>query len=115
MTIVDLSKTGYSDEPFVLANDVHQVFYVKDMSSKPKRNLEDPWEPKRHIVFPSKRKIVGVEDKKDQSDDYDQFAGMPPFTVEVDPSILLSKEEASYLHRDHDQGTFVKKFFNLTL
>ena len=38
MTIVDLCKTGYSDEPFVVANDVHQVFYVKDMSRKPKRN-----------------------------------------------------------------------------
>nr|CAH65845.1 OSIGBa0147B06.4 [Oryza sativa] len=29
MTMVDLSKVGYSDEPFVLANDVTQVFYVK--------------------------------------------------------------------------------------
>ncbi|XP_014660901.1 uncharacterized protein LOC101772603, partial [Setaria italica] len=109
MTIVDLSKTGYSDDPFVLANDVHQVFYVKDMCSKPKRNPEETWEPKCHIVLPGKRKIVGVEDKTDQSDDYDQFDGMPPFAVEVDPSILLSKEEAPYLRRDHDQGTFVKK------
>ncbi|XP_022680679.1 uncharacterized protein LOC101759230, partial [Setaria italica] len=109
MIIVDLSKTGYNDDPFVLANDVHQVFYVKDMCSKPKRNPEETWEPKCHIVLPGKRKIVGVEDKTDQSDDYDQFDGMPPFDVEVDPSILLSKEEAPYLRRDHDQGTFVKK------
>ncbi|XP_022685469.1 uncharacterized protein LOC101776219 [Setaria italica] len=109
MTIVDLSKIGYSDDPFVLANDVHQVFYVKDMCSKPKRNPEETWEPKCHIVLPGKRKIVGVEDKTDQSDDYDQFDGMPPFAVEVDPSIMLSKEEAPYLRRDHDQGTFVKK------
>ena len=59
---------------------------------------------------------MGVKDKTDQSDYYDQFAGMPPFAVEVDPSILLSKEKASYLHRDHDQGTFVKKkFYNDTL
>lgn len=116
MTIVDLSKTGYSDDPFVLANDVHQVFYVKDMCSKPKRNPEETWEPKCHIVLPGKRKIVGVEDKTDQSDDYDQFDGMPPFAVEVDPSILLSKEEAPYLRRDHDQGTFVKKkFYNVVL
>ena len=92
------------------------VFYVKDMCSKPKRNPEETWEPKCHIVLPGKRKIVGVEDKTDQSDDYDQFDGMPPFDVEVDPSILLSKEEAPYLHRDHDQGTFVKKkFYNVVL
>jgi hypothetical protein len=33
MTIVDLNNLAYMDEPFVLANDVAQVFYVKDMSS----------------------------------------------------------------------------------
>ena len=38
MTIVDFKKIGYKDEPFVLAKDVAQVFYVKDMSSKPKKN-----------------------------------------------------------------------------
>ena len=37
MTIVDFEKIGYKDEPFVLAKDVTQVFYVKDMSSKPKK------------------------------------------------------------------------------
>jgi hypothetical protein len=99
MTTVDLTKIGYKDEPFVLANDVHQVFYVKDMSSKPrnKNPAEGPQEPRRHIVLPGKRVIVGVEDKTDQSDDYDQFDGLPPFAVEVDPSILLANEEAPYL------------------
>ena len=37
MTTVDLSNIGYKDEPFVLAKDVNQVFYVNDMSTKPKR------------------------------------------------------------------------------
>ena len=66
MTIVDLNKIGYKDEPFVLANDVTQVFYVKDMSSKPAiiKKGDDKGvvnnEPKRHIVLPGKRKIVGV-------------------------------------------------------
>ena len=40
MTIVDLNNLGYTDEPFVLANDVAQVFYVKNMSTKP-RNRKD--------------------------------------------------------------------------
>ena len=31
MTTVDLNNLGYTDEPFVLANDVAHVFYVKDM------------------------------------------------------------------------------------
>jgi hypothetical protein len=37
MTTVDLKNLGYRDEPFILANDVAQVFYVKDMSSRPKK------------------------------------------------------------------------------
>ena len=37
MTTVDLKNLGYAGEPFVLAKDVAQVFYVKDMSSVPKK------------------------------------------------------------------------------
>ena len=37
MTTVDLNNLGYLDEPFILANDVAQVFYVKDISTKPKK------------------------------------------------------------------------------
>ena len=54
MTTVDLNNLGYRDEPFVLAKDVNQVFYVKDMSTKPKKgknNNDLDNEPKRHIVL----------------------------------------------------------------
>ena len=34
MAIVDLNNLGYRDKPFVLAQDVAQVFYVKDMSDQ---------------------------------------------------------------------------------
>jgi hypothetical protein len=37
MTIVDLNNLAYMDEPFVLANDVAHVFYVKDMSTKTRK------------------------------------------------------------------------------
>ena len=120
MTIVDLNKIGYKDEPFVLANDVTQVFYVKDMSSKPPikkggdKSIDN--EPKRHIVLPGKRKLVGVEDKTDISEDYDQFNDHPPFLVKVDLSILLAQEDALYLRHDHKQGMFVKrKVINIPL
>ena len=50
MTIVDLNNLGYRDEPFVLAQDVAQVFYIKDMSTKPKKGInKQKDEPKRHI------------------------------------------------------------------
>jgi len=110
MTIVDFKKIGYKDEPFVLAKDVAQVFYVKDMSSKPRKNsVKSDEEPKCYIVLPGKRKIIGVENILDKSEDFDQFVDHPLFSVDVDPSILLAKEDAPYLHRDHNQGTIVKK------
>ena len=37
MKIVDFNNLGYRDESFVLAQNVAQVFYIKDMSSKPKK------------------------------------------------------------------------------
>jgi hypothetical protein len=64
MTIVDFKKIEYKDEPFILAKDVTHVFYVKDMSSKPKKNTSSKSknnEPKYHIVLSGKRKIIGVE------------------------------------------------------
>ena len=110
MTIVDFKKIGYKDEPFVLAKDMTQIFYVNDMASKPKKNQsKSDDEPKRHIILPGKRKIIGVEDISDKSVDFDQFDDRPPFSVDVDPSILLSKEDAPYLRLDHDHGTFVKR------
>jgi hypothetical protein len=54
MTIVDLTKIGFKDEPFILAKNVHQVFYVKDMTSKPKnKNLEGPQEPNQMAMINS--------------------------------------------------------------
>ena len=67
MTTVDLNNLAYMDEPFVLATDVAQVFYVKDISTKPrKRNQQDNTssdEPKRHIVISGKIVIMGVDEK----------------------------------------------------
>ena len=50
------------------------------------------------------------------SEDFDQFDDRPPFSVDVDPSILLSKEDAPYLRWDCNQGMFVKrKIINVPL
>ena len=69
-----MKNLGYIYEQFVLANDMAQVLYVKDMSTKPrKRKVKEANtsydEPKRHIVLSGKRNIVGVEDKTDMSED----------------------------------------------
>ena len=78
MTTVDLNNLAYADEPFILANDVAQVFYAKDMSTKPRKRKDKEAntsydESKRHIVPSGKRNIVGVDDKTDMSEDYEKF------------------------------------------
>jgi hypothetical protein len=91
MTTVDLKELGYRDEPFVLAKDVTQVLYMKDISSKTKKDKssrstkgksEDD-EPKRHIVLAGKRKIVGVDDVTDE-EEYNKAEDMTPFIADVD-------------------------------
>jgi hypothetical protein len=51
-----------TNHAFVLAKDVNQVFYVKDMSTKPNKgktndNSSDN-EPKHHIVLSGKRNTM---------------------------------------------------------
>jgi hypothetical protein len=118
MTTVDLNNVRYKDEPFVLAADVSQVFYVKDMSTKPKRGKNDDnskvnHEPKRHIVLSRKRNIVRIEDRSDMSGDYERDDRIPPFKVNKDPSILLNNEDTPWLRDDHNQGSYVKKKFTI--
>jgi hypothetical protein len=70
MINVNFSFLGYREQPFVLAKDVTQVFYVKDLDPA---NREE-----HHIILQGKRKIVGVEDVVDK-EEYNQFDALPPF------------------------------------
>ena len=45
----------------------------------------------------------------DWSEDYNNFVVIPPFEVNANPYILPDNEDAPYLRRDHNQGTFVKR------
>ena len=72
---------------------------MKDMSSILKKRTNKQTntsndEPKSHIVLSGKRNIVGVEDKTDMSEDYNQFGEIPAFAVKTDPSIALNNEDA---------------------
>ena len=101
---MDVNNLGYREEPFVLATDVAQVFYVKDTSSKTRKRKDKEantsyGKPKHHIVLLGKRNLVGVEDKTDKSEDYEKFHEIPPFTVKTDPSIVLNEEDCPWLRR----------------
>ena len=57
-TTVDLTKTAYRDDPFVLARDVMQVFYARDNTTKGRLK----------VVLKGKRKIVGVDGVTNEED-----------------------------------------------
>src|SRR4051812_26937523 len=114
MTIVDLNNLGYPNKPFVLANDVTQIFYVKDMSTKLRKRKHKEAntsydEPKHHIVLSGKKDILGLEGKTDMSEDYEKFHEIPPFKVKVDPSTMLSGEEYPWLRRNKQRTQAKKK------
>ena len=76
-TTIDLTKTAYRDDPFVLARDVMQVFYARD--SKTKGRLK--------VVLEEKKKIVGVNGVTDE-EDYRGYQEIPAFRVNVPLPIL---------------------------
>ena len=51
---------------------------------------------------------MGVDDVTDEKE-YNKVEDMTPFAVEVDTSILLAEEEATYARHDHNEGTIVKR------
>ena len=131
MTTVDLQQTGFLEEPFSLANDVMQVFYVMDMSSKPKKKKDDrknkknknrdkddgqdksSEQPKRHVVLKGKRRIVGVEDVVDEQE-YNQFDELPSFGQDVHVNLITDNIDAPYVRHDHEEGMVVQtKYVNL--
>ena len=67
-TTVDLTKTAYRDDPFVLAKDVMQIFYAQDNKTKAKLK----------VVLEGKRKIVGG-DEVTNKEDYRGYQEMPAF------------------------------------
>jgi len=78
-TTVDLEQVGYKDESFVLAEQVSQVFYVRDT-----RNA------KRQVVLPRKKRVVRVENPMEE-EEFKQSNEVPPFDASILSVILESK------------------------
>ena len=95
-TTVDLTKTAYRDDPFVLARDVMQVFYARD--NKTKGRLK--------VVLEEKRKIVGVDGVTDK-EDYRGYQEMPPFGVNVPLPIIQEGDKPAYVRLDHNEALIV--------
>jgi hypothetical protein len=73
MTNANFRFLSYGEQPFVLAKDVTQVFYVKD---------PDPANKEEHHIVLQGKKIVGVKDDVDE-EEYNQFDALPPFGEDI--------------------------------
>ena len=87
---VDLRNVGYKTEPFILAKDVLQVFYMPDTV----RTM-------RHIVLPGKRRIVGVHNAVDE-EEFNQFDEIPLFATCELPR-LNANDKTPYLWTNHNE------------
>jgi hypothetical protein len=93
---VDLNRVGYKDEPFILALQAHQVFYVTDPD-------EEKWS------------IVLLTNKV--NDDYSQEC--ENIDIEDDPFISTSQsldddptmDDILYMRRDHNEGIWINPSF----
>lgn len=93
---VDLNKVGYKDEPFILASQAHQVFYVTD-----------PADEKWSIVFLSNK----INDHT-----------TPNIDVEDDPFFNTSQslesesiiDDILYMRNDHSDGIWINPSFYVT-
>jgi hypothetical protein len=99
MTNVNFRFLGYREQPFVLAKDVTQVFYVKDPDPT---NREE-----HHIILQEKRKFVGVEDVVDE-EEYNQFAALPPYDEDITVATANDTKEPTYIHRVHDEAISIR-------
>jgi len=74
--VLDLSKVGYKDDPWILTNRAAQAFYVEQILSKDeKKNSQKP----KDITSPGKQQIIGVDGVMGL-EDVNQFSEISLFT-----------------------------------
>ena len=63
--VLDLTKVGYKDDPWILGNRATQVFYAEQILSKNEKKTTD--KPK-HVVFLGKQQAIEVDGVADLED-----------------------------------------------
>ncbi|XP_058746192.1 uncharacterized protein LOC131619068 [Vicia villosa] len=89
VTLVDLSKLAYTDEPFIMASQAKQVFYVTDPCNK-------RWS----VVLQGK--VHGSDENQDANLDISET---PPFSTNV-PTFIEEdvEDDVHVIHIDHEEG-----------
>ena len=92
-TLVNLKKLGYHNDPFIMAEQAKQVFYVKD-----------PCDERWSVVLHGKTIGVNVENDDSYMDSY-----VSPLSTQMTPNVV-GEEEADDVHanhNDHDEGELI--------
>ena len=91
-TLVDLNKLAYQNDPFIMAEQAKQVFYV-----------EDPCDQRWSVVLHGKTIGVNVEDDYSYIDTY-----VSPLSTQLSPNVIGEETDDVHANRnDHDEGELI--------
>ena len=96
LTLVNLSRPGHLADPFILASQAKQIFY-----------MDDPSDSKWSVVLEGKRRILGIEDVVDEDEYDEQFNESPPSVWSIPP--IVDDFNTTLKRIDHNEGYYVAK------
>lgn len=95
-TLVNFEKIGEKGEPFILASQAKQVFYI-----------DDPANDKWSVVLHGKRQFI--EDPIDEEEYYDKYDDSSPFSVGLPTPQNIEANDDLYVRGDHNEGLLIDK------
>ena len=86
--LVDFSKVGYKDEPFIMAQHATQVFYIKDPSNE-----------RLSIVIHGKNQQLDADNLNVQE--------IPSYTSQIPMTDEIDVDDVQATRHDHNEGIFI--------
>ncbi|KAM6596876.1 hypothetical protein CsatA_007400 [Cannabis sativa] len=98
-TLVDLSKRGSKNDPFIMASQAAQVFYISDPAN-------DKWSI---VLSTPKRRFLETEEDEENADlCYDDFiVGQPIHEQLMGIDRNIEEDDAEYIRNDINEGIWV--------
>ncbi|XP_056688370.1 uncharacterized protein [Spinacia oleracea] len=94
-TVVNFNKPGHCDEPFIMASQAKQVFY-----------MIDPADTSKSVVIQGKKHGVAVADLVPNEDEYDQVDEIPVFSMLQNTPVQVDDSTDHHLRGDHNEGVW---------
>ncbi|XP_056697847.1 uncharacterized protein [Spinacia oleracea] len=92
-TSVNFGKLGHHDEPFIMASQATQVFYMSDPSEK-------SWS----VVIQGKRHGIAVSDLVPDETEFNEVDEIPTFAMYQNTPVSVDDLTEHYLRDDHNEG-----------